>query len=67
MPLLFRMKVEKSMNIVLCTLVFEVCTCTPKPQSACCSILEGESSTQTLQYTVSIASKSLGRRKKPAL
>lgn len=60
MPLLFGMNVDKSMNIFLCTLVTEVCECTPETQNTCCSILEGEPFPQALQYTVSIASKSRG-------
>lgn len=68
MPLLFGMNVDKSMNIFLCALVTEVCACTPETRNTCCSIFEGKSFPQALQYTVAIASKSRGGGgKKPAL
>ena len=55
------------MNIFLCTFVAEVCTCRPETWRTCCSILDRKPTIQALQYTFSIASKSLGGRKKPAL
>lgn len=52
------------MNIFFSICGSKACTCRPKLRNTHCSILEGESPTQALQDTDSIASKSLRERKK---